>query len=145
MLAPTEATALVTVVERAAKEGIPVTIFDSGINTDQYVSFVSSNNYAAGVQAADTLAEILGRVGKIAVVKNVPGSSSTMEREAGFEETLAKKYPRMGNRRLQVLPVRPGARARSGREHAHGTPGTRWNVRLGRACHSGRGHRVAQP
>ena len=93
VLAPTEGTALVSVVERATREGIPVTIFDSGINTDEYVSFVSSNNYEAGVQAADKLAEILGRSGKIAVVKNVPGSSSTMERERGFEEALAKKYP----------------------------------------------------
>ena len=35
VVAPTEATALVTVVERAVREGIPVTIFDSGINTDK--------------------------------------------------------------------------------------------------------------
>ncbi len=95
VLAPTEATALVSVVERATREGIPVTIFDSGVNTDEYVSFVSSNNYEAGVQAADKLAELLGRSGKIAVVKNVPGSLSTMDRERGFEETLAKKYPRI--------------------------------------------------
>ena len=39
VLAPTEATALVNVVERAGKTGIPVAIFDSGINTEQYVSF----------------------------------------------------------------------------------------------------------
>ena len=93
VLAPTEATALVGVVERAAREGIPVTIFDSGINTDNYVSFVASNNHKAGETAAHTLANLLGGRGKIAVVKNVPGSASTMAREAGFEETLARDYP----------------------------------------------------
>ena len=93
VLAPTEATALVTVVERAAEHGIPVTIFDSGINTEQYVSFVSTNNYRAGVLAARKLAEILDGKGKIAVVKMVPGSSSTMQREQGFEDTLAKEFP----------------------------------------------------
>ncbi len=93
VLAPTEATALVGVVERAAREGIPLTIFDSGINTDEYVSFVASNNHKAGITAAHTLGELLGGRGKIAMVKNVPGSSSTMEREAGFEETLASDYP----------------------------------------------------
>ncbi len=93
VLAPTEATALVGVVDRAAREGIPVTIFDSGINTDNYVSFVASNNQKAGETAAHKLAEILGGRGKIAVVKNVPGSASTMAREVGFEETLASDYP----------------------------------------------------
>ena len=93
LLAPTEATALIRVVERARREGIPVTIFDSGINTDRYVSFVASNNYAAGVTAAHTLADLLGGAGKIIVVKMVAGSNSTMQREAGFEDTLAKDYP----------------------------------------------------
>lgn len=95
VLAPTEATALVSVVQRATREGIPVVIFDSGINTEDYVSMVASNNYEAGVQAAHTLADLLRRSGKIAMVKNVPGAASTMEREAGFEETLAARYPRI--------------------------------------------------
>ena len=93
VLAPTEATSLVGVVERAAREGVPVTIFDSGINTEQYVSYVSTNNYDAGALAARTLAALLGGNGTVAMVKNVPGSSSTMERQAGFEETLAKEFP----------------------------------------------------
>jgi ribose transport system substrate-binding protein len=92
VLAPTEATSLVSVVERAAREGIPVTIFDSGINTDQYVSYVSTNNYAAGQLAARKLGEISGGTGTVAIVKNVPGSSSTMDREKGFEDTL-KEIP----------------------------------------------------
>jgi ribose transport system substrate-binding protein len=93
VLAPTEATSLVSVVERAAAQNIPLTIFDSGINTEQYVSYVSTNNYEAGVLAARKLGAILNGKGKIAMVKMVPGSSSTMERERGFEETLAKEFP----------------------------------------------------
>lgn len=93
VLAPTEATSLVSVVERAAAQGIPLTIFDSGINTEQYVSYVSTNNYDAGVMGARKLGEILAGKGKIVMVKMVPGSSSTMERERGFEDTLAKEFP----------------------------------------------------
>lgn len=93
VLAPTEATSLATVVERAAREGIPLTVFDSAVNTDQYVSFVSTNNFSAGVLAAKEMGRILEGTGKIAMVKMVPGSSSTMERERGFEETLAKEFP----------------------------------------------------
>ena len=93
VMAPTEATALVTVVERAAREGIPVSIFDSGINTENYVSFVATNNYDAGVLAARKLAELLDSKGRIVVVKMVPGSASTTQREKGFEETLSREFP----------------------------------------------------
>ena len=93
VMAPTEATALVTVVERAEREGIPVAIFDSGINTEKYVSFVATNNYEAGVLAARQMAERLDSKGRIVVVKNVPGSASTTQREKGFEETLSREFP----------------------------------------------------
>ncbi len=93
VLAPTEATSLVGVVERAAREGVPVTIFDTDLNSDEYVSFVATDNHAAGAMAARKLAELLGGKGSVAVVKMVPGSGSTTARELGFEETLAAEFP----------------------------------------------------
>ena len=60
VLAPTDRKALVPYIERAAKEGIPLTIFDSGADTDAYISFVATNNYQGGVMAAERMAEILG-------------------------------------------------------------------------------------
>lgn len=59
VLAPTDRTALVPYIERAAKEGIPLTIFDSDADTDRYVSFVATDNYQGGVMAAQRMAEIL--------------------------------------------------------------------------------------
>lgn len=93
VLAPTEATSLVGVVERASREGIPLAVFDSGIDTDDYVSFVATNNYEAGVTAARELGALLDGQGTVAIVKMVPGSSSTMLREKGFEDTLAAEFP----------------------------------------------------
>ena len=77
------------VVERAQSNGIPVTIFDSGLQSENYLSFVSTNNYEAGVLAARTLAELIGNEGEIAIVKMVPGASSTMQRgcRCGSQET----------------------------------------------------------
>ena len=92
-MAPSEATALVRVVERAAREGIPVTIFDTGINTEEYVSFVSTNNYEAGVVGARTLADALGGKGEVAVIRMVPGSASTTAREDGFADTISREFP----------------------------------------------------
>ncbi len=93
VLAPTEATSLIGVVDRARSNGIPVTIFDSGLNSENYDSFVSTNNYEAGVLAARTLANLIDNAGEIAIVKMVPGASSTMQREQGFEDTIAKEFP----------------------------------------------------
>jgi len=95
VLAPTEATSLASVVDRAAREGVPLTIFDSGVKSENYVSYVSTNNYDAGALAAKAMGDLLGGSGEIIIVKMVPGSSSTMEREQGFEETLAKDFPRI--------------------------------------------------
>ena len=93
VLAPTDRVALVSVVERAAREKIPVTIFDSAIDTENYSSFVATNNYGAGQMAARRLGEILGGRGNVAMLMNMPGSASTLEREKGFEEALGKEFP----------------------------------------------------
>ena len=92
VISPSDKTALVSVVERAAAAGIPVTVFDSGIDTDKYVSFVVTDNYSAGVTAAETLSDLLGGEGNIAMVKHIPGSDSTMNRESGFEDALRDKF-----------------------------------------------------
>ena len=70
-----------------------MTVFDSGINTEDCVSFVATNNYQAGVPAANKLAEIVGSRGKITVVKMIPGSASTIQRQMGFEDTISKQFP----------------------------------------------------
>ena len=93
VLAPTHRDALVPIVDRAQKEGIPVTIFDSGIGTDNYVSYVATDNRQGGVTAAERLAERLGGKGKVAILGVKAGSVSTDEREQGFQDTIKQKYP----------------------------------------------------
>lgn len=93
VLAPTHRDALVPVVERAQREGIPVTIFDSGIGTENYVSYVATDNRQGGAVAADRLAQRLGGKGKVAILGVKAGSVSTDEREQGFQDTIKQKYP----------------------------------------------------
>ena len=95
VLAPVDEDALVSVVERAADQGIPVAIFDSAINTDRTITFVVTDNYKGGVMAAERMGEILDGKGKVGVIGFMPGSASTMKREAGFVETVQKKFPRI--------------------------------------------------
>ena len=93
VLAPVDADALVSVVHRAADRGIPVAIFDSAINTDRIITFVVTDNYLGGVMAAKRMGEILEGKGKVGVIGFMPGSASTMKREAGFEDTITKEFP----------------------------------------------------
>jgi ribose transport system substrate-binding protein len=93
MIAPSHRDSLVPVVERAKRAGIPVTIFDSGIGTENYVSYVATDNLQGGVMAAERLAERLNGKGRIAVLGLKAGSVSTDERERGFQDTIKQKYP----------------------------------------------------
>jgi ribose transport system substrate-binding protein len=92
-LAPIDKKVLVAVVERAAAQGIPVVIFDSPIDTDKFVAQVATDNYVGGQLGAARIGGILQGKGKIAEVAVQPGSASTMAREQGFEEKLAKDSP----------------------------------------------------
>jgi ribose transport system substrate-binding protein len=94
-LAPSEREALVPVIRRARQANIPVTIIDSGANTEDYLSFVATDNYGGGALAAHRLAEILGKHGEVAVITLLPGAASTMAREHGFKDTLAKEFPQI--------------------------------------------------
>jgi ribose transport system substrate-binding protein len=94
-LAPTDAEALVPAIRRAHRAGIPLTVIDSGANTQDYVSFVATDNYGGGVMGARELGKILGGEGAVAVIAVLPGAGSTTAREQGFKDTLAKEFPKM--------------------------------------------------
>jgi ribose transport system substrate-binding protein len=92
-LAVTERQALVPPLERAVAAGIPVTVFDSGIDSDKYMTFVATNNYEAGQMAARTLAGLIGDKGNVGLLANAPGSGSTMDRERGFTDVIKTEFP----------------------------------------------------
>lgn len=92
VLAPNDSSALVPKVEEMFAKNIPCVIIDSEIDTDKYVSFAATNNYQGGVIAARRMGKILNGKGKIIVVKFMPGSGSTTNRENGFIETIEKEF-----------------------------------------------------
>ncbi len=93
VLAPIDKKAMVSVVERAMRANIPVVIFDSPVDTDQFVAQVATDNYKAGQLAAERMGKITGGKGKIAIVAVQVGAASTMAREQGFEDTIKSKFP----------------------------------------------------
>lgn len=93
-LAPLDSQGLVEYVDEATQEGIPVVVFDSGLDDEsKIVSYVATDNYAGGVKAAQRLGEVLGGKGGVILLRYNPGSESTMQREEGFLDTLKQDYP----------------------------------------------------
>ena len=80
-------------LEAAEENGIPVIVLDSGVKTGNVNATCAVDNYQAGVQAAVKLADTIGGSGKIAVMAHVESAQNCQEREQGFTETIAEKYP----------------------------------------------------
>ena len=92
-LAPLDDTALLAPVRSAAGKKIPVVIFDSALKGEagkDFVSLVATNNRLGGKMAGEELVRILGDNKKVVLLRYKEGSASTMEREAGFLEAIAR-------------------------------------------------------
>ena len=97
LLSPVDARALLGPVKTASGQGIPVVIFDSALEGEagrDFVSFVATDNRAAGRMAGQRLAHRLGGQGKVVLFRKLAGSASTTSREEGFLEAIAE-YPQI--------------------------------------------------
>ena len=90
VLAPLDAQAMVAPVSSAIQSGIPVVVMDSGLNTDQYLSFIATDNFKGGQMAGEFMAKLLGEKGNVILLRYAVGSASTEEREKGFLEVIGK-------------------------------------------------------
>ena len=94
-VAATERKVLNRSLDRAAQLGIPVAVFDSGVDSTNYLSFIATNNYQGGQMGARELARLVDGQGKVAMVMNIPGSVSTVDRERGFEDVIRSEFPKI--------------------------------------------------
>lgn len=93
VLAPNQKGGLVDAVEETIGEGIPVVIFDSGLDKGpEIVSYVATDNFKGGQMAGDAMAEAIGEQGNVILLRYIAGSESTEQRENGFLDAI-KKYP----------------------------------------------------
>jgi len=92
VLAPFDRRALVRPIDEAKRAGIPTVVVDSGLDYDDVVSFLASNNYHGGELAADQMAKVLDGKGKVLLLRYQEGVASTEAREKGFVDRI-KNYP----------------------------------------------------
>jgi ribose transport system substrate-binding protein len=93
VLAPLDNRALVRPVSDAGRSGVPTVIIDSGHESEDFVSFVATDNRKGGTLAADRMGQLLNGKGKVLVLRYAEGSASTTEREEGFLSQIQSKFP----------------------------------------------------
>jgi len=95
IIAATDRSRVVASVEQAAALGIKVIAVDSALDGKAHTNFITTNNVAAGRIAAERLAGLLNRQGKVAILRTIPGSGSTEDRADGFIDYIKKNAPRI--------------------------------------------------
>jgi ribose transport system substrate-binding protein len=93
VLAPLDNRALVRPVADAKRAGVPTVIIDSGLESEDMISFVATDNRKGGSLAADRMGQLLNGKGKVLLLRYAEGSASTTEREEGFIAQLKAKFP----------------------------------------------------
>jgi ribose transport system substrate-binding protein len=92
-IAPVDRAALVSSVNKLSELGIPCVIIDSGVETLNFVSFISTYNSLSGELAARRMGKILNGKGNVIVVRHLDGSQATVKRVVGFCQTLTNEFP----------------------------------------------------
>ncbi|TWG09086.1 ABC transporter substrate-binding protein [Saccharopolyspora dendranthemae] len=101
IIAPTDDKALAAPLQQAKGNGIQVVEVDTALEDRSVaVTSLSSDNYAGGQLAAQTLVQLLGgKPGSVLALNTKAGTSTTDERAKGFEDEV-KKHPN-----LKLLPT----------------------------------------
>ena len=90
-LQPVDSKGIIPVIKDANRAGIPVITVDTGADGGELVTYIATDNYAAGVQAAEWIIRALDGKGKVAMIEGTPGSMQGRQRKEGFHDTIKKQ------------------------------------------------------
>jgi ribose transport system substrate-binding protein len=82
--------AVVPVVSKAYKSGIPVIILDRGIKGTDFSTFINSDNVSIGAMGAEYIADKLGGKGQVLLLEGLKTADVTHLRSKGFLDVMAK-------------------------------------------------------
>jgi len=85
--------ACVPLLDQAKSSKIPVVEFDAGCNSEVPVTICQTDSKAAGALAAEHMAELIGKKGKVAIVGHSQINSTGVERRDGFVDKIKSDYP----------------------------------------------------
>jgi ribose transport system substrate-binding protein len=93
ILTPLDDRALMAPVAEAKARGIPTVIFNTALQGNDFISYVSTDNWKGGVLAAERVGELMQGRGKLILIRIIEGVEGNRQREEGFLETIRTKFP----------------------------------------------------
>jgi ribose transport system substrate-binding protein len=93
VLSPLDDRALLRPVADARRAGIPTVIFNSALQGDEHVAFISTDNFQGGVMAARAMGRLTAGRGRLILMRLKVGVEGTTKREEGFLATLRAEFP----------------------------------------------------
>lgn len=94
LLCPVVQGALVSVVNKANKAGIPVMILNRRLGEGaDTICYVGADDYQGGQLQAEIIAEAIGEQGNIVLLQGTLGSSPQVCRQKGMEDSISANYP----------------------------------------------------
>jgi ribose transport system substrate-binding protein len=90
VLAACDSKALIPVIKGALDKKIPVITFDSGVDSDLPLCFVATDNILGATKGGEMLVKLIGGRGKVACIPIVPGAATSIMREKGFKDAIAR-------------------------------------------------------
>ena len=93
ILTPLDDRALMAPVAEARVRGIPTVIFNTALKGDDFIAYVSTDNWKGGVLAAERIGALMGGLGKLILIRIIEGVEGNREREEGFLQTIRSKFP----------------------------------------------------
>ncbi|MEY4761622.1 MAG: hypothetical protein RLZZ200_1478 [Pseudomonadota bacterium] len=82
--------AVVPVLKKARDSGIPVIVLDRGVKTDQYTTFIHSDNFLIGQMGGEYIAQQLKGQGRVLLFEGLPSADVTKLRTKGFLDVMAR-------------------------------------------------------
>ncbi|MDR1899246.1 MAG: substrate-binding domain-containing protein [Treponema sp.] len=86
-----DAEAYIPSINRAMEQGIPIITFDSDSPNSKRISYIGTDNYSAGAEAARYIGDKLNGRGKIAVITSL-GQTNMVDRTNGFVDTIKNSF-----------------------------------------------------
>ncbi len=80
-------------VQIDANSDLPMIYIDSVLDADKPISYVATDNFQGGSIAADRVGQLIEDVGNVVLLRYKQGDSNSEAREAGFIETIKRRYP----------------------------------------------------
>ena len=92
IISPNETGPVTGAAVDAYRKGIPTIIWDRKIDSKEYTTFISADNYAIGQDVGRYVCSVLPEGSTILEISGLKGSSPAIDRHNGFLDVIGSKY-----------------------------------------------------